>query len=64
MMYGAAPTPFLVAAARAGAAATADGLGMLVEQAAESFSPLARRAPDDRPGPRDAARLQAWRRRG
>lgn len=38
MMYGAAPTPFLVAAARAGAAATADGLGMLVGQAAESFS--------------------------
>ena len=37
MMYGAAPTPFLEQAARAGATVTADGLGMLVEQAAESF---------------------------
>ena len=36
MMYGAAPTPFLREAARHGAH-TADGLGMLVEQAAESF---------------------------
>ena len=37
MMYGAEPTPFLVAAQRAGCGSTADGLGMLVEQAAESF---------------------------
>ncbi len=37
MMYGAEPTPFLLEAERAGAHATADGLGMLVEQAAESF---------------------------
>ena len=36
MMYGAAPTPFLVAS-RAAGADIADGLGMLVEQAAESF---------------------------
>ncbi len=36
MMYGAAPTRFLVDARRAGAGAVADGLGMLVEQAAES----------------------------
>ena len=35
MMYGAGPTPFLQTAH--GAALTADGLGMLVEQAAESF---------------------------
>ena len=35
MVYG-RDTPFL-AAARAAGAATADGLGMLVEQAAESF---------------------------
>lgn len=37
MMYGKEPTPFLVFAQAQGAARTADGLGMLVEQAAESF---------------------------
>ena len=37
MMYGKAPTPFLVFARAQGAARVADGLGMLVEQAAESF---------------------------
>jgi shikimate dehydrogenase len=36
MMYGATPTPFLAFAAAHGAR-TSDGLGMLVEQAAESF---------------------------
>ncbi|HVY05736.1 MAG TPA: shikimate dehydrogenase [Burkholderiales bacterium] len=36
MMYGAEPTPFLAFASARGAR-TADGLGMLVEQAAESF---------------------------
>jgi shikimate dehydrogenase len=36
MMYGAAPTPFLAWAAGQGAR-TVDGLGMLVEQAAEAF---------------------------
>jgi shikimate dehydrogenase len=35
--YGDAARPFLDAAARKGAAARIDGLGMLVEQAAESF---------------------------
>ena len=37
MMYGQGDTPFLAFARREGAAAFADGLGMLVEQAAESF---------------------------
>ena len=37
MMYGAEPTTFLLAARAAGARRVADGLGMLAEQAAESF---------------------------
>jgi shikimate dehydrogenase len=37
MMYGAHPTPFMRQAQADGAARVADGLGMLVNQAAESF---------------------------
>jgi len=37
MMYGKGETPFLTVAKAQGAARFADGLGMLVEQAAESF---------------------------
>jgi len=37
MVYGKADAPFLAAARRQGAATVADGLGMLLEQAAESF---------------------------
>jgi shikimate dehydrogenase len=37
MVYGEGETPFLAFARRSGAARLADGLGMLVEQAAESF---------------------------
>ena len=37
MMYGAQPTAFMRQARADGAALTADGLGMLVGQAAESF---------------------------
>ena len=37
MMYGAADTPFMAWARNSGAARVADGLGMLVEQAAEAF---------------------------
>ena len=37
MMYGKGETPFLALARSQGAARCADGLGMLVEQAAEAF---------------------------
>jgi shikimate dehydrogenase len=37
MMYGKGDTPFMVFARQQGAAQVADGLGMLVEQAAEAF---------------------------
>jgi len=37
MMYGKADTPFMAQARQQGAARVADGLGMLVEQAAEAF---------------------------
>ncbi len=37
MMYGPSATPFMQQAQQAGAAHVADGLGMLVEQAAEAF---------------------------
>jgi shikimate dehydrogenase len=37
MIYGDAPTAFLTWAESHGAGRTADGLGMLIEQAAESF---------------------------
>lgn len=37
MMYGAEPTPFMSWCDRQGTKKTSDGLGMLVEQAAESF---------------------------
>ena len=49
MMYGRDDTPFIAAARKGGASAVADGLGMLVEQAAESFSLWRGLRPDTAP---------------
>lgn len=49
MMYGAEPTAFLRHAKARGVTRLADGLGMLVEQAAEAFLLWRGRRPDTRP---------------
>ena len=49
MMYGSGTTPFLRWAEQHGAAKTIDGLGMLVEQAAESFFLWHKAQPDTAP---------------
>lgn len=49
MFYAAAPTPFICWAKVQHAAGHADGFGMLVEQAAESFSLWRGKQPDTRP---------------
>jgi shikimate dehydrogenase len=49
MMYGRGLTPFLRLAQQQGAGRLADGLGMLVEQAAESFLIWRGIRPDTRP---------------
>lgn len=49
MMYGKQPTGFMLWAQQQGAAKTSDGLGMLVEQAAESFFIWREVKPETRP---------------
>jgi shikimate dehydrogenase len=49
LMYSDEPTPFMAWALEHGATHVADGLGMLVEQAAESFSLWLGRTPDTGP---------------
>lgn len=49
MMYGAQPTPFMRWGEQQGAALCLDGLGMLVEQAAESFYIWRKIRPDTQP---------------
>lgn len=49
MVYGSEPTPFMRWAEQQGAAACADGLGMLVEQAAEAFEIWRGWRPDSAP---------------
>lgn len=49
MMYGSGDTPYMAAARADGAAQVADGLGMLIEQAAESFRLWRNVRPDTTP---------------
>jgi len=57
LLYSPAPTPFMQLAARGGARKVSDGLGMLVEQAAESFHLWRGVRPDTAPVFKELRRL-------
>lgn len=57
LVYDPRPTPFMALARQGGAKHVADGLGMLIEQAAESFLLWRGVRPDTRPVYRDLRRL-------
>lgn len=64
LVYAAEPTPFMQLAMEAGAGAVADGLGMLVEQAAESYLDWRGVRPDTSGTYREIRRLIEERARG
>jgi len=57
LLYAPAPTPFMQLASRGGARKVSDGLGMLIEQAAESFHLWRGQQPDTAPVFRELRRL-------
>jgi shikimate dehydrogenase len=57
LLYAPAPTPFMQLASRGGARKVSDGLGMLIEQAAESFHLWRGVCPDTGPVFRELRRL-------
>jgi shikimate dehydrogenase len=57
LAYSGRPTPFMELAARGGARHVSDGLGMLIEQAAESFLLWREVRPDTRPVYKELRRL-------
>jgi shikimate dehydrogenase len=57
LLYASAPTPFMQLASRGGARKVSDGLGMLIEQAAESFHLWRGMRPDTAPVFKELRRL-------